>query len=272
MAAVAAARTALTIDPSWLPVTISSAWRSSTSAKSTRLAGRFSAPSSSTATTASPCRISRLSKRTPDGRTRLSIGRDGHCRWRRTFQARTNTLGLPLTLLDDRVAERFLTAAARRFSGGVEELLAVIEMRRGNAAAGFERMRVREAANPGNAGVTSLVNELAVYAETPDAASGSTRGSRHSRRSTAGGRRYTPRTLRATCSCVRGSPNVRSRSLMPPWPGFVRLSTAVTPGPIHCNQEAALQLMLGHRDAALDLFDKAIDAGAWKANSRRSIR
>ena len=52
---------------------------------------------------------------------------------------------------------------------------------------------------------------------------------------------------------------------MPPWPGFVRRSTAVIAGPIRLYEEAALQLMLGHRDAALDLFDKAIDAGALES-------
>jgi hypothetical protein len=30
--------------------------------------------------------------------------------------------------------------------------------------------------------------------------------------------------------------------------------------------------MLGNRERALDLFDKAIDAGRWKGNSPRSIR
>ena len=67
-------------------------------------------------------------------------------------------------------AERLATAAIRRFpmtGPGPGYLLpatvAVIEMRRGNLAAAVERMRRVEAAYPGNVNVTMLLNELATY-------------------------------------------------------------------------------------------------------------
>jgi TolB-like protein len=171
------------------------------------------------------------------------------------------TLGLPLTLLDDRVAERFLTAAARRFSSGVEELLAVIEMRRGNAAAGFERMRVREAANPGNAGVTSLVNELAVYADTPDAAERLDTWVKTFPSQRGWWAPYTPRTLRAHLFMRAGQPERAQPLIDAALAGIRQEIDGGDRRPYPLYEEAALQLMLGHRDTALDLFDKAIDAG-----------
>ena len=172
------------------------------------------------------------------------------------------TVALPLTLLDDQVAERFLTAATRRFPGGLQSLLAVIEMRRGNAKAGFDRMQAVEAVNPGNAGVTSLVNELAVYAGAPAASQRLDEWVRKFPAQNGWWAPYTPRTLRAHLFIRAGQPE-RARPLIDA--ALAEIRQALQDGDrshIPPYEEAALQLMLGHREAALALFDKAIDAGA----------
>ena len=74
---------------------------------------------------------------------------------------------------------------------------------------------------------------------------------------------YTPRTLRAHLFMRAGQPE-RARPLIDA--ALAEIRTAVRRTAIAATfrpyEEAALQLMLGHREAALDLFDKAIDAGA----------
>jgi serine/threonine-protein kinase len=171
-------------------------------------------------------------------------------------------LALPLTFLDDRIAERFLTAAMRRFPGGLQSLIAVIELRRGHAAAGFERMRAVEAKNPGNAGTTALANELAVYAGASDAVQRLEAAVKTFPAMRGWWAPYTSRTLRAHLFMRAGQPE-RARPLIDA--ALANIRKAVEDGDrshVPPYEEAALQLMLGHREVALELFDKAIDAGA----------
>jgi len=179
------------------------------------------------------------------------------------------TLSLPLTFLDDEMAERFLNAAVRRFpsthpTGGyyLQSMLAVIAMRRGHADAGLARMREVEAVHPGNTEVRALTNELATYAGAPDAAARLDEAVKTTPAGRAMWAPYTMRTLRAHLYMRAGQPD-RARPLIDAAIGDIR--RAVADGDRRYNppyEEAALQLMLGNRDAALDLFDKAVDAGA----------
>jgi len=173
------------------------------------------------------------------------------------------TLGLPLTFLDDQLAKRLLTSATQRFPGGPfpQGLLAVIDMRRGDAAAGLDRMRTVEAANPGLAGTWALVNELAVYAGAPDAEQRLDAAVKTFPGMRGWWASYTPRTLRAYLFMRAGQPE-RARPLIDT--ALAENRKLIEDGdhsllPLY--EDVALQLMLGNREAALDLFDKAIDAG-----------
>jgi len=179
------------------------------------------------------------------------------------------TLALPVIFLDATAAERYLTTASRRFPAPgspladyLHSMLAVIDMRRGNAAAGLARMRALEPSYPGNAQVTALTNELATYAEAPDAAERLDAAVRTSPAQRGVWAPYTMRTLRAHLF-IRARQSERARPLIDA--ALADIRNAVQDGDRGPNapyEEAALQLMLGNRDRALDLFDKTIDAGA----------
>jgi tetratricopeptide (TPR) repeat protein len=144
----------------------------------------------------------------------------------------------------------------------LQSLIAVIELRRGHAAAGFERMRAVEAKNPGNAGTTALANELAVYAGAPDAVQRLEAAVKTFPAMRGWWAPYTSRTLRAHLFMRAGQPE-RARPLIDA--ALANIRKAVEDGDrshVPPYEEAALQLMLGHREVALELFDKAIDAGA----------
>ena len=179
------------------------------------------------------------------------------------------TLSLPLTFLDDALAERFLNAAVRRFpsthpTGGyyLQSMLAAIAMRRGHVDAGLARMREVEAVHPGNTEVRAFTNELATYAAAPDAAARLDEAVKTTPAGRAVWAPYTMRTLRAYLHMRAGQPD-RARPLIDA--AIADIRRAVADGDrsyMPPYEEAALQLMLGNRDAALDLFDKAVDAGA----------
>jgi hypothetical protein len=76
---------------------------------------------------------------------------------------------------------------------------------------------------------------------------------------------YAPRTLRAHLFMRAGQPE-RARPLIDA--ALAEIHKAVQEGDLGYDrpyEEAALQLMLGRRELAFDLFDKAIDAGAVEA-------
>lgn len=166
-------------------------------------------------------------------------------------------------------AERLATAAIRRFpmtGPGPGYLLpatiAVIEMRRGNLAAAVERMRRVEAAFPGNVNVTMLLNELATYAGTADAAERLDAAVNTYPAARGVWAPYLPRTLRAHLFIRAGQPD-RARPLIADAVANVRKAIENgdrTYAPLL--EESALQLMLGNREGALDLFEKSIDAGS----------
>jgi serine/threonine protein kinase/tetratricopeptide (TPR) repeat protein len=166
-------------------------------------------------------------------------------------------------------AERLATAAMRRFTvtgPGPDYLLpttvAVIEMRRGNLAAAVERVRRVEAAYPGNVNVTMLLNELATYAGTADAAERLDAAVKTYPAARGVWAPYSPRTLRAHLFIRAGQPD-RARPLIADAVANVRQAVENgdrTYAPLL--EESALQLMLGNRDGALDLFEKSIDAGS----------
>jgi TolB-like protein len=179
------------------------------------------------------------------------------------------TLSLPLTFLDDEAAERFLNAAVRRFpsthpTGGyyLQAMLAAIAMRRGHVDAGLARMREVEAVLAGNAEVRALTNELATYASAPDAAARLDEAVKTTPAGRALWAPYTMRTLRAHLYMRAGQPD-RARPLIDAALADIRRAVADGDRSFYPPyEEAALQLMLGNHDAALDLFDTAIDAGA----------
>jgi tetratricopeptide (TPR) repeat protein len=177
-------------------------------------------------------------------------------------------LGLSVIFADTAVAERLITAAARRFpmmdpTGGarLQMLLAVLDLRRGRAAAAVERLRQVETAYPGNSEVTLLLDEFAVYAETADAAQRLDRALKTSASARGWWAPYSPRTLRAFVYTRAGQPE-RARPLIDEALTEIRKARAAgdrTYAPLY--EEAALQLMLGQRETALDLVEKSIDAG-----------
>jgi len=172
------------------------------------------------------------------------------------------TLGLPLTFLDDQLAKRLLTSTTRRAAPLEQGLLAVIDLRHGNAAAGLDRMRTVEAANPGNAEMSELVTELAVYAGAADAEQRLDAVVTTFPNMRGFWAAYTPRTLRAYLFMHAGQLE-RARPLID---AALAENRKLIEGGDHSYfplyENVALQLMLGNRQAALDLFDKAIDAGA----------
>ena len=153
-----------------------------------------------------------------------------------------------------------MTTASRRFPAPgspladyLQSLLAVIDLRRGNAAADLARMRALEPSYPGNAQVTALTNELATYADAPDAAE---RLDAAVRTAPAGRGVWAPYTMRTLCAhlFLRAGQPERARPLIDA--ALADIRTAVQDGDgsfVPPYEEAALQLMLGNRDGALDL-------------------
>ena len=86
-------------------------------------------------------------------------------------------------------------------------------MRRGNLAAAVERMRRVEAAYPGNVNVTMLLNELATYTGTPDAAVRLDAAVKTYPAARGVWAPYSPRTLRAHVFIRAGQPD-RARPLI----------------------------------------------------------
>lgn len=179
-------------------------------------------------------------------------------------------LGLPLLLLDDQAAERWLRSAAARFrpnepSGGqrLQILLSILDMRHGRSDAALERMRAAVAAQPDNIEGQIVTMELALFGGAPDA------GDRIEKALAGGpGARswwtpYTPRTMRAFLWTRSGDPEC-ARPL---------IDAAITAnrkavdegdrsfGPLYEN--AALYLMRADRAAALDWLRRAAEAG-WR--------
>jgi TolB-like protein len=177
-------------------------------------------------------------------------------------------LAVPLILLDEAAAERWLLAAAGRFprtdtNGGLrlQIMLAALEMRRGQLPTAIERMRAAVAAQPDNFEGQMMLTELTVSARTADARSRVD----HALATGPGARGWwtltTPRTWSAFLWLESGD---RGRALPLVAAALAANQKALdegdrSPGPPYEN--AALCLMRGDRAAALDWLDRAYAAG-----------
>jgi tetratricopeptide (TPR) repeat protein len=177
-------------------------------------------------------------------------------------------LAMPLIFLDDQLAERWLQAAARHFApddpgGGMRIAiqLAAIDFRRGNASAAVGRMRQAVAAAPKSFEGQRALMEFAVYADAPDAGEIVDAVMTTSPETSVFYGDYTARILRAFLWSRAGQPD-RARPLVDA--AMAAASAAIQGGdrgfaPHY--QQAALHLMRGDRGAALDTFERAIEAG-----------
>jgi TolB-like protein len=177
-------------------------------------------------------------------------------------------LAVPLLLLDDDAAKRWLLAASARFprtdrSGGLrlQIMLAALEMRRGQLATALERMRAAVAAQPDNFEGQMMLTELAVSARTADARA-------RVDRALAGGpgargwwTLTTPRTWSAHLWRESGN-RARAQPLVEE--ALAANQKALDEGDRSSGppyENAALSLMRGDRAAALDWLDRAYAAG-----------
>ncbi len=183
-------------------------------------------------------------------------------------------LAFPLLLLDDEAAERWLLAAAARFpptdpTGGqrLQAMLAVLDFRRGRAAAALERMRAAVAALPDGTEGQVTLTELAFLGGAPDAAGRIDKALASGPGARAWWTPTTPRTMRAFLWLQAGD-EARARPLIDD--ALAANRQAIDQGdrsyaPRHEN--AALSLMRGDRAAALDWLDQAVTAGWYDAQS-----
>jgi len=177
-------------------------------------------------------------------------------------------LALPLISLDAPLAERFLRAAARRFKpdepgGGMRIviLLAVLDLHRGNPAAGLDRIRQAVAALPTEFEGQLALMEFAVYAGAADADQIVDAALKKSAETRAFYGPYTAQVFRAFLWLRAGEPD-RARPLIDA--AMATASAAIENGDRGVDlryQHAALHLMRGDREAALTAFEGAIDAG-----------
>jgi serine/threonine protein kinase/tetratricopeptide (TPR) repeat protein len=177
-------------------------------------------------------------------------------------------LALPLIVLDDQLAERLLQAGSRRFApddaGGGMRLaiqLAAIDFGRGNASAAAERMRHALAAAPTSFEGQRALMESAVYAGAPDAGALVDAVLRTSAATSSFYGPYPARVLRAFLWSRAGQPD-RARPLIDA--AMAETSAAIAGGDRSFRPhyvDAALHLMRGDRSAALDAWERAIDAG-----------
>ena len=180
-------------------------------------------------------------------------------------------LGIPLLLLDDVVAERWLRAAAQRFvigdgvNGGLRLaiLLAIIEFRRGQTDAAIARMRAASAAEPENMEGQRIMTEFLVLSGSPEAENYVDRAMQRGPGAFMWWTPYTPRTFRAFLHLQAGD-RARAEPLIAA--AFNANRKAQAEGDRSAMphyQDAALFAMRGNRAAALEALDQAERAG-WK--------
>ena len=178
-------------------------------------------------------------------------------------------LGIPLLLLDDQIAERWLRAAAQRFpvtaanDGGLrlQILLSIIEFRRGQTAPAIERMRAASAIQPDNMEGQRILTEFSVLSGSPEAAAYVDRAMKRGPDGIMWWTPHTPRTFRAYLYLKDGD-TARAEPLIAA--AFDATRQAVAAGDrsvMPAYQNAALFTMRGNRDAALEALDQAERAG-----------
>jgi Tfp pilus assembly protein PilF len=137
----------------------------------------------------------------------------------------------------------------------------ILEMRRGNLAAAVEHLREAVRTSPKYFEGRVMLTEVATYAGTPDATALADEAVEKWPDGRGWWLPYTARTLRAFLHMRAGQPD-RARPLVD---AVLEINRKVvddgdrTVGPWYEN--AAIHLMLGDRAAALDAFERAVDAG-----------
>jgi len=177
-------------------------------------------------------------------------------------------LSLSLIFLDEGIAERWLRAAAARFrlddrgdGHRVPMMLAVLEMRRGNLAAADKHLREVVAAFPALSEPRVLLTELATYAGSSDATALADEAVQKWPLAHGWWLPYTARTLRAFLHVRAGEPE-RARVLLDQVLATNRkLIDEGDRSSAPWHENAAVHAMRGDRAAAVEAFERAVDAG-----------
>jgi serine/threonine-protein kinase len=177
-------------------------------------------------------------------------------------------VAIPLLVLDDTAAERWLRAAAARFpvadpTGGqrMHIMLAVLEFRRGQARAAIERMRAAVAAQPDNSEGQVVLTELLVLAGSPEANERLDRAMQQGAGARSWWTTYTMRTMRAFMLITSGQGD-RAQPLIDA--ALTASREAIAGGDRSYSphyENAALLAMRGDRMTALDALERAEQAG-----------
>lgn len=177
-------------------------------------------------------------------------------------------VAIPLMPLDDAVAERWLKAGAARFpvdhptrGDRLQILLAQVEFRRGQPAAGCQRLRNAVAALPQNFECQQALADLLFLAGAPDAVERIDRLMQRNPGARLGYSGYSARTARASLWLKSGD-RERALPLIDAVLAENRAAIAAgnrTNGPLYEN--ATLHLMRGDRAAALESLEAACNAG-----------
>lgn len=193
---------------------------------------------------------------------------------KRSFQLAPNLANsfyhvvVPLMLLDAPGAERWLQAGASRFPVDhptlgyrLQVMLAVLELRRGQAAAALQRMRSAVAAVPRADECQAELTELAVFTGAPDARERVDRALKAGPDARSSYSGYTPRTMSAFLWLKAGD---RERALPLIEAALAENRAAMDGGDRSQSpsyENAALDVMRGNRAAALESLERAYAVG-----------
>jgi TolB-like protein len=180
-------------------------------------------------------------------------------------------VGLTLVMLDEAVAERWLTAAVARFgpdnatSTRLVMLRAVLAFRRGDTRAGLALARDAARLTPNYAGSRSVLAEAATHAGAADAETLVDALLKESYSGRGWWSAYTPRTLRAFLHLRAGQPE-RARPLLET---VLDLNRKEIEDGDHSEkpwaENVAAHALLGEREAAMAAFERAVDLNYYEA-------
>jgi protein kinase/serine/threonine-protein kinase len=180
-------------------------------------------------------------------------------------------VGLTLVMLDEAVAERWLTAAVARFgpdsatSTRLVMLRAILAFRRGDAPAGLALARDAARLTPNYAGSRSVLAEAATHAGAADAEMLVDALLKESYSGRGWWSAYTPRTLRAFLHLRAGQPE-RARPLLET---VLDLNRKEIEDGDHSDkpwaENVAAHALLGDREAAMAAFERAVDLNYYEA-------
>jgi len=180
-------------------------------------------------------------------------------------------VGLTLVMLDETVAERWLTAAVARFgpdsatSTRLVMLRAILAFRRGDAPGGLALARDAARLTPNYAGSRSVLAEAATHAGAADAEMLVDALLKESYSGRGWWSAYTPRTLRAFLHLRAGQPD-RARPLLET---VLDLNRKEIEDGDHSDkpwaENVAAHALLGDREAAIAAFERAVDLNYYEA-------